>query len=62
MWKSQDELFLNEAFVNQSGGKHERRESTTKFAGALKCCVGNLSSWHLQRLCNELLHSASWSL
>jgi len=55
VWKSQDDLFLNGAFFNQSGGRNKRRfdrldliqakggqyaESLTRYAGALNCRVG----------------------
>ncbi|AQK80371.1 Pectate lyase precursor [Zea mays] len=55
VWKSQDDLFLNGAFFNQSGGQNERKydrldliqakggqyaESLTRYAGALNCRVG----------------------
>ena len=55
VWKSQDDLFLNGAFFNQSGGENERRfdrldliqakggqyaELLTRYAGALNCRVG----------------------
>uniref|UniRef100_A0A0E0L7Q3 Pectate lyase n=1 Tax=Oryza punctata TaxID=4537 RepID=A0A0E0L7Q3_ORYPU len=55
VWKSQDDLFLNGAFFNQSGGRNERRYDRldliqarngryvgrmTRFAGALPCRVG----------------------
>ncbi|KAL6861517.1 hypothetical protein ACP4OV_017217 [Aristida adscensionis] len=55
VWKSQQDLFLNGAFFNQSGGQNERKfedgdiiqaksghfaASLTQFAGALNCHVG----------------------
>ncbi|CAD6342060.1 unnamed protein product [Miscanthus lutarioriparius] len=55
VWKSQDDLFLNGAFFNQSGGQNELpfdrldliqakggqyAESLTRYAGALNCRVG----------------------
>jgi len=55
VWKSQDDLFLNGAFFNQSGGQNERSfdrldliqakggqyaESLTRYSGALNCRVG----------------------
>lgn len=55
VWKSQDDLFLNGAFFNQSGGENEREYDEfdiiqakngryvggmTKFAGTLTCRVG----------------------
>lgn len=57
VWKSQDDLFLNGAFFNQSGGQNERKydrldliqakggqfaESLTRYAGALNCRVGKM--------------------
>jgi pectate lyase len=55
VWKSQDDIFLNGAFFNQSGGQNERKydqldmippkhggyaAQLTQFAGALECHVG----------------------
>ncbi|EAY99627.1 hypothetical protein OsI_21606 [Oryza sativa Indica Group] len=55
VWKSQDDLFLNGAFFNESGGRNERRYNRldliqarngryvgrmTRFAGTLPCRVG----------------------
>ncbi|KAL6603007.1 hypothetical protein ACP70R_043368 [Stipagrostis hirtigluma subsp. patula] len=57
VWKSQDDLFLNGAFFNQSGGQNERNydvadmieaksgehvSALTQFAGALKCREGKV--------------------